>query len=112
VSLPATYDTLQWLPPMRLDSGDTVTLVLPFNPRRTRPGPEALGPVFSQGLPPPLWLIDGVPSRRAPGATGWSPPDLSDTRVARIEVLRGAAAASLYGSRASGGVILVTTRRP
>ena len=56
----------------------------------------------------PLWVIDGqpmpygVPQRNL--LSGLNPTD-----VARIDVLRGAAAA-VYGSRASNGVILVTLR--
>lgn len=37
--------------------------------------------------------------------------DLNPGDIERIEVLKGAAAAAMYGSRASNGVILITTRR-
>jgi TonB-linked SusC/RagA family outer membrane protein len=67
----------------------------------------------------PLWIVDGVPinssSLGSPdagggvdygdGLTGINPDD-----VESISVLKGNAAAALYGSRASNGVILVTTK--
>jgi TonB-dependent starch-binding outer membrane protein SusC len=37
--------------------------------------------------------------------------DTPASDVARIEVLKGAAAAAVYGSRGQGGVIVVTTKR-
>lgn len=69
----------------------------------------------------PLWVVDGIPindnqdvsgsritgSRDfANGASVINPDD-----VESINVLKGAAASSLYGSRAAAGVILVTTKR-
>lgn len=70
----------------------------------------------------PLWVIDGVPinssslgglANNTPeggydygdGLTGINPDDIES-----ISVLKGNAAAALYGSRASNGVILVTTK--
>jgi TonB-dependent SusC/RagA subfamily outer membrane receptor len=56
----------------------------------------------------PLWVIDGQPMPQGVPArhvlSGLNPSD-----VARIDVLRGAAAA-VYGSRGTNGVILVTMR--
>ncbi len=56
----------------------------------------------------PLWVIDGQPMPHGVPArhvlSGLNPTD-----VARIDVLRGAAAA-VYGSRGTNGVILVTMR--
>jgi TonB-dependent starch-binding outer membrane protein SusC len=51
----------------------------------------------------PLFLVDGVPTRDISFLT---PAD-----VQSITVLKDAAAASIYGSRASAGVIVITTRR-
>jgi TonB-dependent SusC/RagA subfamily outer membrane receptor len=51
----------------------------------------------------PLIVIDGV-------IVGETPPDLEATDIASIEVIRGAAAVRLYGSRAEDGVILITTK--
>ncbi len=51
----------------------------------------------------PLIVIDGIP---AGGLNAINPND-----VESIEVLKDASAAAIYGSRAAGGVILVTTKR-
>ena len=51
----------------------------------------------------PLYIIDGVPS----GSTNFLAPDDIET----VTVLKDAAAASIYGSRASSGVIVYTTKR-
>lgn len=50
----------------------------------------------------PLVLIDGVPG----DMNGLDPKD-----IASMSVLKDAAAASIYGSRAANGVILITTKR-
>jgi TonB-linked SusC/RagA family outer membrane protein len=52
----------------------------------------------------PLYIVDGVIL-----ASGMA--DLGGLDIERVEILKGAAAASLYGSRAANGVIQVTTRR-
>jgi TonB-dependent starch-binding outer membrane protein SusC len=80
----------------------------------------------------PLWVIDGVvvsnvaiPSNQnavTRAASGSNPSlnqdaqvnriaDLNPNDIERIEVLKGASAAAIYGSQASNGVILVTTKR-
>jgi TonB-dependent starch-binding outer membrane protein SusC len=55
----------------------------------------------------PLYVIDGVPVRIAPGhgLTWLNPAD-----VARIDVLKGAAA-GIYGWTGGNGVVLITTTR-
>jgi TonB-linked SusC/RagA family outer membrane protein len=50
----------------------------------------------------PLIVIDGMPFGSLDG--------LNPSDIQNIEVLKDAAAASIYGSRAAGGVILVTTK--
>jgi TonB-dependent SusC/RagA subfamily outer membrane receptor len=52
-------------------------------------------------------LRGGVASENAPGRLA----DLNPNDIERIELLRGAAAAAQYGSRASNGVIVITTKR-
>jgi TonB-linked SusC/RagA family outer membrane protein len=52
----------------------------------------------------PLYIVDGV-------ILGASMADIDALDIEEIEVLKGAAAASLYGSRAANGVIQITTRR-
>lgn len=51
----------------------------------------------------PLYLVDGVIN--PDGAT------INPTDIENIEVLKDAASASIYGSRAANGVILITTKR-
>jgi TonB-linked SusC/RagA family outer membrane protein len=55
----------------------------------------------------PLYVVDGVPLSDVSNASS----DFLGLDIESIEVIRGAAAASLYGSRASGGVIAITTKR-
>jgi TonB-linked SusC/RagA family outer membrane protein len=55
----------------------------------------------------PLIVVDGV----ILGTTGGTSADLNALDIERIEVLKGAAAASLYGSRAQAGVMQIWTRR-
>ncbi|PYO43419.1 MAG: hypothetical protein DMD29_02275 [Gemmatimonadetes bacterium] len=52
----------------------------------------------------PLYVVDGV-------ILGESVADLDALDIESVEVVRGAAAASLYGSRAANGVINIKTRR-
>ena len=80
----------------------------------------------------PLWVIDGIivsdisiPSNQnvVTAASGGNNPaltqdgqvnritDLNPDDIESIEVLKGAAASAIYGSKASNGVIIVTTRR-
>lgn len=53
--------------------------------------------------PNPLYVIDGIPFG---GLNSIDPKDIES-----MEVLKDASAASIYGSRASNGVILVTTKK-
>ena len=51
----------------------------------------------------PLYVVDGVPTQ--------SINDLNPNDVASMQVLKDAGAASIYGSRASNGVIIITTKK-
>ncbi|HEY0609135.1 MAG TPA: carboxypeptidase-like regulatory domain-containing protein, partial [Chitinophaga sp.] len=51
----------------------------------------------------PLYVVDGVPTQNI--------NDLNPNDVATMQVLKDAGAASIYGSRASNGVIIITTKR-
>lgn len=53
----------------------------------------------------PLIVVDGVIQ-----STGGSLADLNSLDIESIEVVKGAAAASMYGSRAQNGVIQITTK--
>ncbi len=52
----------------------------------------------------PLYIIDGVPTKS--GMHELNPNDIES-----IQVLKDAASASIYGSRAANGVIIITTKR-
>lgn len=54
----------------------------------------------------PLIVVDGVILGRGMGLA-----DLNSLDIQNIEVVKGAAAASLYGSRAQNGVVQITTKR-
>lgn len=54
----------------------------------------------------PLYIVDGVIL-----ADGTGMADLDALDIENIEVVKGAAAASLYGSRAANGVVQITTKR-
>jgi len=70
--------------------------------------PGATATIVIRGLeslsqPNPLYIVDGVRT-----------PDISNLNVqdiASIDVLKDAAAASIYGSSAAGGVLLITTKK-
>ena len=57
----------------------------------------------------PLLVIDGMPVRA--GGIGGALSMLAPHDIARIEVLKDAGAAGLYGVRGANGVILITTKR-
>lgn len=66
----------------------------------------------------PLYVIDGFPlsnnsSNVASGSfsTGNPLDNINPSDIESIEVLKDAAAAAIYGSRASNGVVLITTKR-
>lgn len=65
----------------------------------------------------PLYVIDGVPMRSGSINTMSSDAGLdimstiSSTDIESITVIKDAAAASLYGSRAANGVVLITTKK-
>ncbi len=51
----------------------------------------------------PLYVVDGVPTQ--------SITDLNSNDISSMQVLKDAGAASIYGSRASNGVIIITTKK-
>ncbi|MBD0401814.1 TonB-dependent receptor [Flammeovirga sp. EKP202] len=58
---------------------------------------------FQDGGSEPLYVVDGV--------TYTSNPNISPQEIESLEVLKDGASAAIYGSRASAGVILITTKR-
>jgi len=70
----------------------------------------------------PLYIIDGVPmndlqvsnnvnARSSTADFGNTANDINPDDVETVTVLKGASATALYGSRASNGVIMITTKR-
>ncbi len=58
-----------------------------------------------QSTPEPLVIIDGVPIE------GFSESDIDQNEIQHIETLKDANATAIYGSRASNGVIVITTKK-
>jgi TonB-linked SusC/RagA family outer membrane protein len=52
----------------------------------------------------PLYIIDGIPSKR-------SMNELATTDIETIQILKDASSASIYGSRAGNGVVIITTKK-
>ncbi len=61
--------------------------------------------ITSFGSNDPLWVVDGVVVDA--GGIGY----INQSDIASIEVLKDAASAAIYGTRAAAGVILVTTKK-
>ncbi len=55
----------------------------------------------------PLYVVDGMPMMTSDGVL----QDLHPNDIKSIEVLKDAAATSVYGSRGANGVILITTKK-
>ncbi|MSR35910.1 MAG: SusC/RagA family TonB-linked outer membrane protein, partial [Gemmatimonadetes bacterium] len=68
------------------------------------PSIQLRGPKSIMGSQEPLIIVDGVISRG-------SIADIDPNDIESIEIVKGAAAASLYGSRAQAGVLEITTKR-
>jgi TonB-linked SusC/RagA family outer membrane protein len=68
-------------------------------------------PLSSYGLNQPLYVIDGVPFN-IDALAGANPLlTLNPNDIESFDILKDAAATSIYGSRGANGVILVTTKR-
>lgn len=66
----------------------------------------------------PLYVVDGVPiSNVTSDAGGWDGEettalsDINPDDIESVQILKDAASAAIYGSRATNGVILITTKR-
>ncbi|MGD2071188.1 MAG: TonB-dependent receptor plug domain-containing protein, partial [Gemmatimonadota bacterium] len=68
----------------------------------------------------PLFVVDGTPidnsahrteSSAGGTVTGSGVLDLNPDDIENVEILKGAAAAAIYGSRAANGVVLITTKK-
>ncbi len=61
----------------------------------------------------PLIVVDGVPIDNATGVSGMSDPlsTINSNDIETFTVLKDASATAIYGSRASNGVIIITTKK-
>ena len=68
----------------------------------------------------PLFVVDGQPINNASDTIGENTAgvvvgnramDINPSDIESIQILKGAAAAAIYGSRADNGVVLITTKR-
>jgi TonB-dependent starch-binding outer membrane protein SusC len=63
----------------------------------------------------PLYVVDGIPLQNtnlsSNGAATNSLADINTNDIESIEILKDASAAAIYGSRASNGVVLITTKK-
>lgn len=89
-------------PSGRPGSGVNIVLRTPIG------GIDQVGGVAGGSSPGPLFVVDGVFLNATQQTTT---QDIEALDIASIEVLKGAAAAALYGSRAAAGVISITTNR-
>jgi TonB-linked SusC/RagA family outer membrane protein len=95
------------------------------NIKGTSSGPGGTSKIFLRGLSStsggsPLFVIDGVPldNTQRGSASQWGGADGGDgigninpDDIEKMTVLKGQSASALYGSRASNGVILITTKK-
>ncbi|WP_430928720.1 SusC/RagA family TonB-linked outer membrane protein [Polaribacter marinivivus] len=58
---------------------------------------------LSAGALGPLYVVDGIPFQ--------GNPNIQPEQIESIDILKDAASAAIYGTRASNGVILITTKR-
>jgi TonB-dependent SusC/RagA subfamily outer membrane receptor len=72
------------------------------------PSLRVRGAATFAGSEEPLLVMDGVPINMS---NGMFLSSLNPSNIARIEVLKDAGAAAIYGSRAANGVVLITTKR-
>jgi TonB-linked SusC/RagA family outer membrane protein len=68
------------------------------------------------GSSQPLYVVDGTPVTAAPTGDGYGQETnalstLTTDDIQSLEVLKGASATAIYGSRAANGVVLITTKK-
>ncbi len=76
--------------------------------------------VSTLGNNSPLYIIDGVPLQQYTSVTAsttqtasrWDLAWLNPNDIESIQVLKDASSASIYGARASNGVVIITTKQP
>ncbi|WP_316814169.1 TonB-dependent receptor [Pedobacter heparinus] len=90
--------------PIKLLQGRTtgVNILTPSGTPGTKAIVQVRGVSSISGGSSPLYVVDGVPFDVT--------PNLNPGDIESIEALKDAAASAIYGSRANGGVIIVTTK--
>lgn len=64
------------------------------------------------GTNEPLYVVDGVQIQGSVSPTGSNPlASLNPSDIESMEILQGPSATAIYGSRATNGVVLITTKR-
>jgi TonB-linked SusC/RagA family outer membrane protein len=58
----------------------------------------------------PLYVVDGIPINTG-GLSGNALADINFNDIESFDILKDASAAAIYGSRAAGGVVLITTKK-
>lgn len=93
--------------------GGSIVAIRGYNSFFTKGEGDDSGEGDDRGYGTPLYVIDGVPMQAFTSPiTGTNTlSDLDPSMIESIEVLKDAASAAIYGSRAGNGVILITTKK-
>lgn len=91
--------------------GGAIVAIRGYNSFFTKGGSSEESADRSYGTP--LYVVDGVPMQAftSPITGSNTLSDLDPSMIESIEVLKDAASAAIYGSRAGNGVILITTKK-
>jgi len=90
--------------PMKALQGRVAGMYITGNGSPSSPSTVRIRGIGTLNNNDPLYIIDGVPTKA--GMHELNPAD-----IASIQVLKDASAASIYGSRAANGVIIITTKK-
>lgn len=93
--------------------GGSIVAIRGYNSFFTKGSEDEQGEGDDRGYGTPLYVIDGVPMQAFTSPiTGTNTlSDIDPSMIESIEVLKDAASAAIYGSRAGNGVILITTKK-
>ncbi|WP_207434826.1 SusC/RagA family TonB-linked outer membrane protein [Sabulibacter ruber] len=90
--------------PIKALQGQVAGMVVTGNGSPSAPATVRIRGIGTLNNNDPLYIIDGVPTKA--GMHELNPADIES-----LQVLKDASAASIYGSRAANGVIIITTKR-
>jgi TonB-dependent starch-binding outer membrane protein SusC len=80
-----------------------VNVISPSGQPGARPIVLIRGVSSISGSSGPLYVIDGIPNENY--------PNLNPNDIESMEVLKDASASAIYGSRANGGIVIITTKQ-